>query len=622
MKLVDFKGVSRPGLLSWLAVSLLGVACCALAILQYRWITDFSGAQRVRLREELQGRLNLFARSFDDEIASASAALVPPSNLIDQMGAQRAYASHFASHLEGWKQSHQPVFQRISLAIPEHGEIALWDLDFETSEFQRAEWPSDWASERTRLLARINGSRVDPSNRQSAGLIELPHFSPDRDQPRRADHREDHWLLAELNQEYLRTTLFPDLLKRYVGDGGKLNYDAEIVSTADPAGVIYQSTADHVRIANDADASVGLLDTAGRVAAFREDSFRGPLRRGGPPGFPGRRPFGPPGPPHGGPAQEGRPGPGPLEPVQMPAPGLWRLSVRHHAGSLETLVDQARRRNIVVSGGLLLLILATMAALVRVSRQSQRLAQAQMNFVAGVSHELRTPLTVIRTAAFNLRGKLAARPEQVEEYGKLIQRESEKLTGLVEQVLRFASGEAGHIIREREPMTIESLIDLSIESGRESLETRGVEVEMHIQPGLPLVLADRQAMQHALRNMIENAVKYGAERDPWVGVYAERIVVPDKSLVKPFVEIRVADHGPGIPEDELDHIFDPFFRGRRAVTDQLHGTGLGLSLVKKIIEAHGGSISVHSEPDRRTEFIVRIPTAPPELQHEFAHSLS
>ena len=72
----------------------------------------------------------------------------------------------------------------------------------------------------------------------------------------------------------------------------------------------------------------------------------------------------------------------------------------------------------------------------------------------------------------------------------------------------------------------------------------------------------------------------------------------------------MADRGPGIPPDEQDQIFDPFFRGARAVQDQVHGTGLGLSLVKKIVEAHGGSIRVKSEPMKGTEFIVRIPAAP------------
>jgi signal transduction histidine kinase len=80
-----------------------------------------------------------------------------------------------------------------------------------------------------------------------------------------------------------------------------------------------------------------------------------------------------------------------------------------------------------------------------------------------------------------------------------------------------------------------------------------------------------------------------------------------------MVEIRVADHGPGIPEDEQKHIFDPFFRGQRAFEDQVHGTGLGLNLVKKIVEAHGGTIRVKSEPMKGAEFIVRIPEAAAEV---------
>src|SRR6202035_4412410 len=126
---------------------------------------------------------------------------------------------------------------------------------------------------------------------------------------------------------------------------------------------------------------------------------------------------------------------------------------------VEEIVARARLRNMAVSAAILLLILATVTWLVRISRQAQQLADLQMNFVAGVSHELRTPLTVIRTAAFNLRGKLAARPDQVERYGALIQAESEKLTTLVEQVLDFASARAGHAIRAREPVAVETLIE-------------------------------------------------------------------------------------------------------------------------------------------------------------------
>ncbi len=192
--------------------------------------------------------------------------------------------------------------------------------------------------------------------------------------------------------------------------------------------------------------------------------------------------------------------------------------VRHRAGSLEAWRRSARNRNIMISGGLLLLILAIVGWLLQLSRQSQLLAESHMNFVAGVSHELRTPLTVIRTAAYNLRGKLANRPDQVEKYGKLIQEESEKLGALVEQVLQFASGEAGHVTREREPVSIENLIEESLQWSNESFELRGVQLEKHIEADLPPVLADRLAMKHALRNLIDNALKYGAESVGWIGV--------------------------------------------------------------------------------------------------------
>ena len=229
----------------------------------------------------------------------------------------------------------------------------------------------------------------------------------------------------------------------------------------------------------------------------------------------------------------------------------------------------------------------------RFSRQAQRLAELQMNFVAGVSHELRTPLTVIRTAAFNLRGKLAGRPDQVERYGKLIQEESEKLAAMVEQVLQFASTKAGHVIRQREPVAVESLIDDGLRSSRVALGRTDLVVDKQFAPGLPLVMADEVALKHALQNLVDNAVKYGTEGSNWIGISACRrrgcSGVPAWRFGSPTA-------ARAFRSTSRPHIFDPFFRGRRAVQDQVHGTGLGLNLVKKIVEAHGGTIRVHSEP--------------------------
>jgi signal transduction histidine kinase len=254
-----------------------------------------------------------------------------------------------------------------------------------------------------------------------------------------------------------------------------------------------------------------------------------------------------------------------------------------------------------VTGGVLLLLIATVTALFRHTRNAQELAHMQMDFVAGVSHELRTPLTAVYTAGHNLRGHVAQNPGQVERYGAMIQQESGRLRDLVEQALRFASANAGRVIQTPTPMAVAGLIEESVESSRCAMQSAGFTVEKRIEEGLPTILADPLALKHALQNLLANAVKYGAADDPWIGVFA--------SATKDGVEIRVADRGPGIPVDEQKHIFDAFYRGRRAVQDQIHGAGLGLNLVKKIVEAHGGSIRVRSAPGEGAEFLARIQAA-------------
>ena len=290
----------------------------------------------------------------------------------------------------------------------------------------------------------------------------------------------------------------------------------------------------------------------------------------------------------------------------------WTMGVvaQSQAGSLGALVERTRRRNLVISGVILLLLMTTVVLLARFSRQAHRLAHLQMNFGAGRLHELRTPLTVIRTAAFNLKGSVARNPAQVERYGGLIQEESEKLTAIVEQILRFASARAGRVIGDKALVAVQSLVDSVLRSRRHVLDSSGFAIEKAIDPDLPAILADEAALKQALQNLVDNAVKYGASH---IRISAEK-------LGNGAVQITVADRGPGIPVDEQPYVFDPFFRGQRPINDQIHGTGLGLHLVKQIVEAHGGSIRVHSDASIGAEFIIRIPTAPQEVLNDVTHS--
>jgi len=571
---MDMENFRRRPWLAWASVTLLGILCAVLAVLQYRWIGEITEAERGRLHDALLSRLSALSRAFNEQISKSAYALIPDSEQLEKAGREGAYSAQYLR----WKESHEHEFQRVAIAVPEGDDLELLSLNLDSAQFSRVDWPADWLPMREQLRQRLAG-HGGPGQILARGpvLIELPRFGAP--EPGRGGRgREQEWLVLELNLDYAKAGLLPELVKRNLSEGGKLDYDAEVVENAEPPTLIYSSIPGQTSpIDRKADAAVSLLEIA-------PSGFRG---RGGPP------------PPATGDA------------------GRWQLRVRHSAGSIEALVARTRRRNLAVSGAILILILATIASLVQFSRRAQQLAALQINFVAGVSHELRTPLTVIRTAAFNLRGNMASRPEQVQRYGALIETESEKLTALVEQVLRFSSAMAGHVIRAREPVSVDGILQDGLRFHHVKSGGAPVVVYKQIAPDLPLVLADELALQQALQNLVDNALKYGTEGSNWIGVSASQ----SNGEAGPAVEIRIADRGPGIPADEQEHIFDPFFRGQRAVQDQVHGSGLGLYLVKKIVEAHGGTIQVKSEPMNGAEFTIRIPAAPPEMQDEFAHSI-
>ncbi len=555
-------------------VPALFALCGVLGYLQYRWIGEVSRAERDRLRSSLQASLNRLSQDFNSEIAAACRALLPEAAPPEQ---------EIAARFEQWRKSNQPaLFARIGIATAEEGEPALRILDPDTGAFKAAEWPAAWQAIRNRLTFRFpppewrqqrRRAGLQPANAGTVFEIPLFRMRPPRvgpGEPRAMPpfgRRESEWLVLELNLQTIRETTLPELVRRHLGAEG--DYEVAVVTNADPPSVIYQS---------DPDESAPIDRRADAWANLFEVRFDQILRR---------RAF-------SGPGMEEGPG-------RNSGPGRWRIFVRNRAGSLDTVVARTRLRNLAVTGGVLVLMAASLVVLLRSMRRAQRLAELQMEFVAGVSHELRTPLTVIHTAAYNLRGSLAGNRAQVERYGALIQQESGRLRSLVEQVLRFASTQAGRVIQEQKPLAVETVIDECMSSSAALLD--GHTVEKAVERDLPPILGDGTALKQALENLLSNAVKYGSD---WIGIFASATTENGR----PAVEIRVADHGPGIPKDEQDRIFDPFFRGRRAVRDQVHGSGLGLNLVKKIVEAHGGSIRVKSDAASGTEFILRIPAAP------------
>jgi signal transduction histidine kinase len=277
----------------------------------------------------------------------------------------------------------------------------------------------------------------------------------------------------------------------------------------------------------------------------------------------------------------------------------WRLLVQHPSGSLEHAVNTARRRNFAISSGILGVLGLSVAFLIASTRRAQDLARQQIEFVATVSHELRTPLAVIRSAADNLADGVVHDEARVRQYGDLVRREGVRLSDLVEQILEFAGLQSGQRSIARSQVNLSDVLR-DVAAATRAASGAGIAIELSIADGLPVVLGDEAALRRVFENLLGNAVKYGAETG-WVGVRARQ--------ASGSVQIVVSDRGIGIAAVDQERIFDPFYRAPGVVVAQIQGAGLGLSLVKRIVEAHGGRISVESGPGKGSAFTVTLPSA-------------
>ena len=286
--------------------------------------------------------------------------------------------------------------------------------------------------------------------------------------------------------------------------------------------------------------------------------------------------------------------------------GRWTLIAQHQSGSLDAAVAAARRRNLGISYGILLLLSVSVGMLALSSRRAQGLARQQMEFVAGVSHELRTPIAVIRSAAENLSQGVVGSPERVKRYGEAIGTEAVRLGEMVERVMQYAGLEAGRALGALTPVSTGEVIDSALRETAPLLTPSGVTVDRQVAPDLPPVLGDPIALRSAIQNLIANAVKYGGD-DRWIAIRAARA----SEGRRPGIQITVEDHGAGIPAADLPHIFEPFFRGSDAIARQIQGNGLGLSIVRRIVSAHGGKVTVSTRPGGGSAFTITLPAADP-----------
>jgi signal transduction histidine kinase len=232
-----------------------------------------------------------------------------------------------------------------------------------------------------------------------------------------------------------------------------------------------------------------------------------------------------------------------------------------------------------------------------------QLTKLQMEFVASMSHELRTPLAVLNLAADNLADGVVQAPDAVARYGGIVRRQSRNMSEMVDRILMFASTEDRNLHQVLEPLNVSSTVEELLNPLETRIHDAGFSMKKEIEPGLPPVLANRVAMGQCLNSLIDNAIKYsGTSRE----IEVRAVAAPAANPSVPELQITVSDRGTGIDASDMPRIFDPFYRSPRVQAAQIHGTGLGLSLARRMAESMGGTLTARSEPGRGSTFTLHL----------------
>ena len=638
-------------------VGLVMLLVPALAYMQYQWLGQLSTAERERMQRTLRTAAAQFATEFDTELSRALVSLQVDGATIRE-GNWTSYAQRYSAWTTN---ATEPRLVRDVLLVdtlpgtelPAIGssdpvpvqQLRLRRWNAQALTFEPADWTADLATIRASLATHFIGFQIERPRAGGNGgssnervrregtislslgddstlvspvsLFELPDG-------RRGPPKITilGFTIVRLDPAVVRDTLLASLAARHFhGDDEEVDYRVAVVQRDDVTNVVWESEAGVARLI------AGSPDVSQNFMAPRPDQML-VFARGGSGSVP------PPPPPVQ--VQVETPGSGAVAidrsrtenyVVSMveretrgdrgnrvstrsgfgPFDGRWVLMAKHRAGSLEAAVAAVRQRNLLVCSSVLLLLTMAIGLIVVSARRALELARQQMEFVAAVSHELRTPVSVIGAAAGNLADGVVGDPARVRKYGETIQDEARRLAETVERVLQLAGIAAGRAAAAQVAVQPSDLVHDSVGACRTEIERAAVQVEIDIALDLPPVLGDVTALRSALQNLISNAVKYGGEAR-WLRVSAKSASgARGSGSGNKNVIFTVEDHGLGIDADDRKHIFEPFYRGRTAVSEQIQGSGLGLNLVARIAEAHGGRVTVTSEPGKGSVFTISLP---------------
>ncbi len=231
----------------------------------------------------------------------------------------------------------------------------------------------------------------------------------------------------------------------------------------------------------------------------------------------------------------------------------------------------------------------------------RELERLKSNFVASVSHDLRTPLVAIEKAVSLVLSRVPGPlTENQQQFLLIAQRNLKRLSSIIDGLLDLSKLESGKLELERVRCSPVQLISAAVETLRSYIEAKALVIDTRIAAGLPEFAVDCERVEQVLTNLLGNAVKFSP--------HGARITVEaDFSRPKNAVVVSVADNGPGIAEEDLSHVFEKFFQSKDAAGGEIGGIRLGLSVVKELVELHGGAVWVESAEGKGAKFSFSIP---------------
>ncbi|MGB7191467.1 MAG: HAMP domain-containing sensor histidine kinase [Acidobacteriaceae bacterium] len=534
----------------------------ALAVLQFRWSSEVSEAERDRLQQNLRHSSSAFQSAVARDLLGVCRALQASQPRERSVVADRLFNRYAA-----WRRisGRSALVEDVYLWPQSQSPAELLRFNLETRKLEPAPWP-----ESLRLFAKRplpHQPRRWLWDEQVPALVHPVYALSDN---RDAKPRLLGYLFVVFDSQKFEHAYVPDLARSAFPASNGFVFQLIESGGNDQRSVVYRSGQDvPAEIFSHPDAVFPLLDEA---------ALRSP----------------------GAPVATAA-----SVPVALSVgPQRWSIAVRHRAGSVNAAVASLRRRDLAISIGVLLVFAISLITILIATRRARRLARLQMEFASGVSHELRTPLAVICSAAENLADGIVTGDGKVRDYGAMIHREGQRLSGMVDHILDFAALHSDGRGYHRVPTPVSEVIGAALAGSRVLAQSDAVTLETRVPGDLPLLLTDARALEQCLQNLLSNAIKYGSGGGR-VQLWAARGEAdkPDRVL------IGVRDYGAGIEPEDLPYIFDPFYRGGHSRSSAVRGTGLGLSLTRQMMEALGGRVTVESSPGTGSTFTLEVPTA-------------